>query len=88
MDQEKSKIVKQTKESSCSNMDSKVSSKDFCMNDNSSNVEVHNSITNNGRRSRNNSSNVSSSSFLNSMFSSMQSWQSGQNINTWMPQTL
>ena len=88
MDQEKSKIVKQTKESCCSSMDSKVSSIDFCMNDNSSNVEVYNSFTDNDKRSRNNSSNTSTSTFLNSMFSSMQSWQSGQNINTWMPQTL
>ena len=88
MDQEKSKIVKQTNESSCSNIDSKVSITDFYMNDNSGNVEVYESIINNGRRSRNNFSNMSSSSFLNSMFSSMQSWQSGQSINTWMPQTL
>ena len=88
MDQEKSKIVKQTKESSCSNIDSKVSSTDLCMNDISSNVEVYNSNTDIGRRSRNNSSNMSSCTFLNSMFSSMQSWQSGQSINTWMPQTL
>ena len=88
MDQEKSKTVKQTNESSCSNIDSKVSSIGFCMNDNSINIEEHNSFTDNCSRSRNNSSEKSSSSFLNSMFSSMQSWQSGQNINTWMPQTL
>ena len=88
MDQEKYEAVKQTNESSCSNMDSKVSRTDFSMNDNSSKVEVHNSSIDNSSRNRNNSSSISSSSFLNSMFSSMQSWQSGQNINTWMPQTL
>ena len=56
--------------------------------DNSSNKLSHDTTTETGQRSKSNSPDVTDRSFLNTMFSSMQSWQSGQSVNTWMPQTL
>ena len=56
--------------------------------DNSSTDLKHDSTTDSGQRSKFNSPDVTSRSFLNSMCSSMQSWQSGQSVNTWMPQSL
>ena len=56
--------------------------------DNSSNKLGHDITTETGQKSKSNSPDVTSRSFLNTMFSSMQSWQSGQSVNTWMPQAL
>ena len=56
--------------------------------DKSLNKLSHDTTTETGHKSKSNSPDVTSRSFLNTMFSSMQSWQSGQSVNTWMPQTL
>ena len=56
--------------------------------DNSSNKLSHDITTETLQKSKSNSPDVTSRNLLNTMFSGMQSWQSGQSVNTWMPQTL
>ena len=56
--------------------------------DKSLNKLSHDTTTEPWQRSNSNIPDVTSRSVLNSMFSSMQSWQSGQSVNTWMPQAL
>ena len=88
MDEEISNIGNRMNTLSGSKMSSNVLSTSSKINYQVVDTNQDSSTTDNNQRSRYNSSDGSSDSYLNSIFNSMQSWQSGQSVNTWMPQTL
>ena len=88
MDDKNSKINNQMSIVNCSKTPSNTLNTSSIVDTNFTDNEHHHSISDSRRRSRYNSSDGSTGSYLNSIFNSLQSWQSGQSVNTWMPQTL
>ena len=88
MDDKNPKINNQMSIVNCSKTPSNTLNTSSIVDTNFTNNEHHHAISDSRRRSRYNSSDGSTGSYLNSIFNSLQSWQSGQSVNTWMPQTL